>query len=82
MLFLRVAYNARAVEVLAPIAAKSGDTLLVDDLHAAVDGYCGANYKACTLQRPNNVHFEPLGCTFLGKKVVASIVAALGLTRV
>ena len=72
-----IAYNAKALEVLQPLAAKSGHTLLVDDLHAAVDGYCGANYTTCALQKPKNVHFEPLGCTFLATKVVASIVAAL-----
>ena len=71
------AYNARALEVLQPLAAKSGAALLIDDLHAAVDGYCGVNYKTCVLQRPKNVHFEPIGCTFLAKHVVSSIVGAL-----
>ena len=73
-----IAYNARALEVLKPIAMKSGNALLVDDLHTAVDSYCGVNYKTCALQRPKNVHFESLGCNFLAKKVVASIVGALG----
>ena len=44
--------------VLQPLAA-SGDALLVDDLHAAVDAYCGTDYKTCELQKPKNVHFSP-----------------------
>ena len=71
------AYNARALEVLRPLAASSGGALIVDDLHAAVDSYCGVDYKTCALQKPENVHYEPLGCTFLAKRVVASIVAWL-----
>ena len=69
------AYNAEAQKVL---SAAAGGHLVVDDLYEAVDSYCGANYKTCALQRPANVHFEPLGCTYLATKVVASIVAALG----
>ena len=73
-----IAYNVQAMASLTAAAAAAGKgTLLVDDLHAAVDGYCGVNYKTCALQRPKNVHFEPMGCTFLATKVVASIVSAL-----
>ena len=70
------AYNARALEVPKPLAAKSGSALLADDLHTAADGYCGTNYKTCALQLPRDVHFEPSSCNFLATKVVASIVAA------
>ena len=52
--------------------------LLVDDLHAHVDAYCGVNYKQCDLQLPANVHFEAKGCLFLAKYVIQSVLEALG----
>jgi hypothetical protein len=73
-----IAYNAKALEVLEPLAEKLGHTLLVADLHASVDAYCGANYESCSLQQQNDVHFTcPQGTSFLATRVVDKIVAAL-----
>ena len=69
------AYNAEAEKVLS--AAANGH-LVVDDLYEAVDQYCGANYKACVLQRPKNVHLTAQGCEFTGEHVVATVLKALG----
>lgn len=71
------AYNAAALTALQAAAAARGEHLVVDDLYAAVDGYCGANYKTCDLQRPANVHFEPKGCEFMAKHVVQTVLAVL-----
>lgn len=74
------AYNRQALAALSAAVAAAGRTpLRVDDLHAAVDGVCGANYKSCPLQRPRNVHFEPQGCEFMAQQVVQTILSALGL---
>mgnify|MGYP003888538443 CR=1 FL=1 len=69
-----VAYNSEAVSAL---KAAVGPSLLVDDLWAAMIGYCGANYTSCALQLPANVHLEPAGQVFLGNIVANSVLAAL-----
>eukprot|EP00051_Salpingoeca_urceolata_P030048 m.7999 g.7999 ORF g.7999 m.7999 type:complete len:271 (-) comp3087_c0_seq2:8-820(-) len=72
-------YNAEALRVLQDAARAASTDLIVDDLHAAVDGYCGVNYTSCDLQRPANVHFEPKGVLFLGQHVADSILKVLGI---
>ena len=72
-----VAYNTQALSSLMQAAADQNETLIVDDLYAAVDGFCGKNYKSCPLQRPANVHFEPAGCEFMGEHVASTIEAVL-----
>ena len=68
-----VAYNAQALKSLRKVAPD----ILVDDLYAAVDTFCGKNYKTCSLQKPANVHFTAQGCSFMGNEVTESIVKAL-----
>ena len=70
-----VAYNAEARSALA--AAVGAAALVVDNLYASVDSYCGQNYKSCDLQLPANVHFTAKGCQFMAEDVVKSIMAAL-----
>merc|ERR1712187_809977 len=60
-----VEYNKVARAAVAEAAADLGYQMLMDDLYAAVDGYCGQGYKECDLQKPNNVHFEPKSCQFM-----------------
>ena len=69
-----VAYNARAVEVLQPLAK----TWLIDDLFAAFIKVCGDHYKSCKLQLPANVHLTPAGIDFAAAQAAYRIVAALG----
>lgn len=71
-------YNAEALRTLQAAASAAGKSLIVDDLHTAVDDYCGVNYTSCDLQLPRNVHYEPKGQEYLGKHVTASILKALG----
>ena len=68
-----VAYNARAVEALQPLAK----TWLIDDLFKAFIGFCGDHYKSCSLQLPANVHLTPAGIAFAAAHAADSIVAAL-----
>ena len=85
-----VAYNAQALSSLSSLpslpslpsggAAPAAAGLLVDDLYAAVDGYCGKDYKTCDLQLPANVHFTPSGCLFMAERVTKSVLAALNRT--
>ena len=74
------AYNAAALKSLTQAATAAGKKLLIDDLYSAVDKACGANYKSCALQKPQNVHFQPKGCEYMAEHVAASIVAALNET--
>jgi len=67
-----IAYNKAAMTALS-----SASNVLVDDLYAAVDGYCGKNYKTCDLQLPANVHFTSKGCEFMAEHVVAKIMQVL-----
>jgi len=71
------AYNDAAKEALAAAAAAAGRPFLEDDLYAAVEKYCGRDYKTCSLQRPANVHFEPAGCELMGRAVAQSVEDAL-----
>ena len=72
------AYNAEAEKVLEKVLQATTDGhLVVDDLYAAVDTYCGANYKSCSLQRPHNVHFTAQGCEFMGERVTEAVLKAL-----
>ena len=70
-----VAYNARAIEALAPLAKPAA--LLVDDLFSAFIGACGDHYTSCKLQLPANVHLSPAGIAFAAAEAAKSIIAAL-----
>lgn len=74
-------YNTEALQSLQAAASAVGKPLLVDDLYAAVNSYCGVNYTQCDLQQPHNVHFEPKGNDYMGIHVVANIIKALGKSR-
>ena len=68
-----VAYNARAVQALKPLAK----TWLVDDLFSDFIAACGAYYTTCSLQLPANVHLTPAGIAFAAAHAADRIVAAL-----
>lgn len=71
------AYNAEAKTALA-----SSGLAATDDLYSAVEGFCGVNYKSCSLQLPANVHFSPQGCEFLGEHVASTVLGVLGIGSV
>ena len=68
------AYNKRALEALGEVA---GADLHVNDLYAAIIGYCGLDYKSCDLQLPTNVHFTTKGQQFMAERVVDSVLKLL-----
>jgi len=68
-----VAYNARAIEVLKPLAP----VWLEDDLWSDFIAQCGDHYKACSLQLPANVHLSPAGITFAAEAAAKRILAVL-----
>ena len=72
-----VAYNAEARAALA--AAVAPAALLENDLWSAFIKSCGALYKSCKLQLPNNVHLTPAGIDFAAAAAAKDILAALGM---
>jgi hypothetical protein len=72
-----VAYNAEARSVLR--AAVAPAALLENDLWSAFIAKCGALYKSCPLQLPNNVHLTPEGIDFAAAAAAKDILAALGM---
>jgi hypothetical protein len=68
-----LAYNAAAA---AAVAVAGAGRVAACDLHAVVDGVCGAGYSACAIAQCGGPHFTEAGFALLGGAVAACVEGA------
>ena len=68
-----VQYNAIAADVFG-----SKPDAVINDVYAAVNGVCGANFTTCSLQHEGDVHPSGPGKQFLAIETAAVIAPLLG----